>query len=358
MRPLVIPQIKKPTMMYGLGVLSHLIGYERELSEKNIMSDMKDKELQKLLEENSLLSGLAIESEILNSAKFTELTLTNEEKNISLEEGESAIITLNGRSSLNIAIATKNSNDNKKAAAIIMRVKDNSDVELKIIYENRKGNESDETKPQISVEQESISMLKMLIGENSKVTLNELFITNSNSLRRTNITLKGNGSKIYPNHAYFTYGNAKVDFKSEVTHYGENSESDMKVKGIINESSSVITQGHVTIKPSAFNSNGYQQEDLILVGEKSIARPIPNLEIGNNEVKCSHGATVSNIDEETLFYLQSRGIRKHDAISLLLSSFLSPIMGLFTGEEKEKYQHDLKIIIEESGEIGALAQEK
>ena len=365
----VIPQIKKPSMVYGLGVASHLMPIEKVLAENKISLNMKRKDLQKLLEENDLFSGLNTETAILNNAEFKEKNVSGEDTHIEIMENESIHIKAGGNCKISINItpirnssekySEKSNHEETKSkpagkiqglnsSVIIVEAERNSDLGIKLIYDSDKNAEDDSDG---KIESGNASLLKMLLGENAKVKLNEMFITSTDSFRRTNITLKGNKSAIYPSHSYFTYRSAKVDFKSEVTHYGENSESDMKVKGIINEKSQVITQGHVTIKPSAYNSNGYQQEDLILVGKESIARPIPNLEIGNNEVKCSHGATVSNIDEDTLFYLQSRGIKKHDAISLVLSSFLSPIMDLFSDEEKESYQSKLKKIIEESGEI-------
>jgi len=122
----------------------------------------------------------------------------------------------------------------------------------------------------------------------------------------------------------------------------------MKIRAIVSDSSNAIVQGDVTIKPPAFGSNGYQTEDIILLGKDAIARPIPNLEIGNHDVKCSHGATVSNIDEDTLFYAMSRGIRREDALAMLISSFLSPVLESFPRELLIIYEERISKIISDS----------
>ena len=75
---------------------------------------------------------------------------------------------------------------------------------------------------------------------------------------------------------------------------------------------------------------------------------IPNLEIGNNDVKCSHGATVSNLDPETVFYLKSRGIAERDARSLLLASFIAPVLDLYADEELDRIRENVRGIIDEA----------
>ena len=90
----------------------------------------------------------------------------------------------------------------------------------------------------------------------------------------------------------------------------------------------------------AFNSNGYQKEDALILSEDSKADSIPNLEINNYDVKCSHGSSIGHIDKDKLFYLMSRGISKEDSVKLVVDGFLGEIIDYVSNEE---LREELKI---------------
>ena len=84
--------------------------------------------------------------------------------------------------------------------------------------------------------------------------------------------------------------------------------------------------GKIRMEKNSKNSDGYQKQDTLLLSEEAIANSIPELEILENEVKCSHGVTISRINEDNLFYLKSRGLNEEQAKKEIIKGFLEPLI--------------------------------
>jgi Fe-S cluster assembly protein SufD len=106
-----------------------------------------------------------------------------------------------------------------------------------------------------------------------------------------------------------------------IHHKRENCESHELYKGIFDEQSTGVFNGKVLVDKIAQKTNAYQQNDNVLIGEKATINAKPQLEIFADDVKCSHGCTIGQLDDKALFYLQSRGIPKKEAKALLLFAF-------------------------------------
>lgn len=114
--------------------------------------------------------------------------------------------------------------------------------------------------------------------------------------------------------------NKKSRVKDVVVHRGVRSNSLIRANGYLVSSLSDF-RGLIKIEPSAFDAQGFQESNFLLEqGSKAIS--VPDLEILNNEVKCSHGSTISRIKDEDLFYFESRGIDKDFARLMLVEGFL------------------------------------
>lgn len=135
----------------------------------------------------------------------------------------------------------------------------------------------------------------------------------------TKLEKEGANTNIF--NLFFSNNNQQFDLSSSIFHNFKHTTSDMVVKGALDNKSKVIINGLVKIAEKATNSNGYQKQDALLLSQDAEIDPIPNLEIDNNEVKCSHGTTVSKIDKEKLFYLKSRGIPEQEASKLMIKGF-------------------------------------
>ena len=88
----------------------------------------------------------------------------------------------------------------------------------------------------------------------------------------------------------------------------------------------MVYQGLIKVHKYAQRSDAYQANRNLILSDKARADSIPSLEIEANDVRCTHGATVGQIDEEQTFYLMSRGVTRHEAERLILQGFFQPVL--------------------------------
>ncbi|MBI2546177.1 Fe-S cluster assembly protein SufD [Candidatus Woesearchaeota archaeon] len=145
--------------------------------------------------------------------------------------------------------------------------------------------------------------------------------------------LKGNGARSN-NWAVF-YGDKKqhYDFSMKSVHEAPDTTSDMLAKGVLGDNAKSIYRGTIKIEQQAARSNGYQKEDTLLMSDKAEVDSIPKLEIDTNDVKCSHGAAVGQIDEDKLFYMMSRGIPEREAKKKIIEGFFDPMLKRIPADE-------------------------
>ena len=117
-----------------------------------------------------------------------------------------------------------------------------------------------------------------------------------------------------------------VDHYTLVHHAAPNCESFQDYKGIYTERSTGVFNGKVFVEKEAQKTNAFQKSNNILVGEKATINAKPQLEIFADDVKCSHGCTVGQLDESALFYMQQRGIPKKEAKALLMYAFSNAVI--------------------------------
>lgn len=108
----------------------------------------------------------------------------------------------------------------------------------------------------------------------------------------------------------------------EIIHAAPNTSSKTDVKGVVDGSGRATVNGIIRVLPSAAGTEAFLEERILLVSENAKAEATPNLEIETDEVHCSHAATVGKIDEEEIFYLQSRGIKLELAKKMISEGFL------------------------------------
>ena len=108
----------------------------------------------------------------------------------------------------------------------------------------------------------------------------------------------------------------------EIIHAAPNTTSKTNVKGVVDGSGRAFVNGIIKVLPSAVGTEAFLEERILLVSENAKAEATPNLEIETDEVHCSHAATVGKIDEEEIFYLQSRGIKSDQAKKMIAEGFL------------------------------------
>jgi Fe-S cluster assembly protein SufD len=123
----------------------------------------------------------------------------------------------------------------------------------------------------------------------------------------------------------FIGGKQHIDYSTLQNHLAGQSLSDLLFKCAITEGARSVYGGLISIAPGAQRSDAYQNNRNLLLSESARADSIPMLEIQANDVRCTHGSTTSSVDDEELFYLQSRGLPRADAQRLIVEGFFSQL---------------------------------
>ncbi len=123
----------------------------------------------------------------------------------------------------------------------------------------------------------------------------------------------------------FARGNQQVDQSTYQHHAAPQTHSDLLFRNVLKEQARTVFYGMIRVEPGAQGTQGYQANNNLLL-DAARAHAIPGLEIIANDVRCSHGATVSRLDEEQLFYLQARGVPREQGEELIVRGFLRPVI--------------------------------
>ncbi len=140
--------------------------------------------------------------------------------------------------------------------------------------------------------------------------------------------LAGPGGTVHLNGAQLLTGRQVGDFTSVVAHDAPRCASRQTVKNVLAGRSRGVFQGRIEVARAAQKTDGYQMNQALLLSPEAEIDSKPELEIFADDVKCSHGATVGELDPEQLFYLRTRGIPEAEARSLLVRAFLAEALDL------------------------------
>ena len=142
--------------------------------------------------------------------------------------------------------------------------------------------------------------------------------------------------------AVLVLGKSQQNFQMryEQIHQAPHTSSNLLVKGALDGSAKLVFTGLIQV--NAPGCNGYQKEEVLLLSRQAQANLIPDLEIHHNDVKCTHGAAVSHLNEEQLFYATSRGIAEKAARQMLALGFLSPVLKDLPDTLKEQVERKIE----------------
>jgi Fe-S cluster assembly protein SufD len=138
--------------------------------------------------------------------------------------------------------------------------------------------------------------------------------------------LAGPGSTSRVTGAYFADGAQHLDYDTFQEHEAPSTTSDFAFKGALRDRASSVWRGMIRVEPDAQKTNAYQENRNLLLSAQAHADSIPGLEIMANDVRCTHGATVGQVDREQLFYLMARGLSRAEAERLIVRGFFSDIL--------------------------------
>ncbi len=152
---------------------------------------------------------------------------------------------------------------------------------------------------------------------------------------------KAAGLETYMAGAYFARGTRRIDNQTFLDHAFPNGQSNELYKGIVMDRAVTSFNGKVIVRPDAQKTNAYQQNDNLVIGSKAEANAKPQLEIFADDVKCSHGATIGQLDEGPVFYLNARGIPRAQALAMLHRGFLLEVLERVDAVAVRAYVEDL-----------------
>ena len=142
----------------------------------------------------------------------------------------------------------------------------------------------------------------------------------------TELTLAGEGAEARMGAFYFTDNNQHLDHDTQQNHLAPNTTSDLLFKGALRDKSRSVWQGMIYVAPGAQKTDGYQANRNLILSPRARADSIPGLEILADDVRCTHGATIGQLDSEQVYYLMSRGLSELQAESLVVDGFFSPVL--------------------------------
>jgi Fe-S cluster assembly protein SufD len=163
----------------------------------------------------------------------------------------------------------------------------------------------------------NINLDKNSISENFIFSTGSKFIKNE-----INCNLNDEYSSAFINGIINLTNTQHHEIKTNINHLAENTKSYQLIKTVLNENAKGIYQGKIYVDAKAQKTNGYQLSKALLLNENTEFDGKPELEIYADDVKCSHGATSGNLDEDAIFYLMSRGLSHQQSKELLINGFL------------------------------------
>ena len=142
----------------------------------------------------------------------------------------------------------------------------------------------------------------------------------------TELTLAGEGAEARMAAFYFTDNDQHLDHDTQQNHLAPNTKSDLLFKGALRDRSRSVWQGMIYVASGAQKTDGYQANRNLILSERARADSIPGLEILADDVRCTHGATVGQLDREQVYYLMTRGLSASQAETLVVDGFFSPVL--------------------------------
>jgi Fe-S cluster assembly protein SufD len=144
---------------------------------------------------------------------------------------------------------------------------------------------------------------------------------------RMETDIDGRGGSARVTGAYVAHGTQHIDYDTTQEHAAPDTTSDLAFRGILCDRATAVWSGMIRVDPGAQRTDAFQESRNLLLSDGAHADAIPGLEIEANDVRCTHAATISKIDQGQVFYLMSRGLPRAEAERLLVGGFLQEIAG-------------------------------
>ena len=149
--------------------------------------------------------------------------------------------------------------------------------------------------------------------------------------------LEGEDSECILQSASFLNKSDHQEIKTKMNHVAPNCKSYQKVKNVLSSDGKGVYQGKIYVKDIAQKTNAYQLSKALLLSDNSEFNSKPELEIYADDVKCSHGATSGSVDEDSIYYLMTRGLSRKESVKLLIDGFLNEVVNMIKSNSVKEF---------------------
>jgi Fe-S cluster assembly protein SufD len=177
--------------------------------------------------------------------------------------------------------------------------------------------------------------------KNSTFTINTLTLGGTFVRNNLNIAVNGENCETHLNGAYVLKDNQHVDNHTVVDHRAPHCASNELYKGVIDDKATAVFNGKVFVRKDSQKINAFQSNGNVLLSDNATVNSKPELEIYADDVKCSHGSTTGQLDEEAVFYLRARGISEKSARHLMVSAFIGDVFDKIENEDVLNFTHSI-----------------
>ncbi len=215
---------------------------------------------------------------------------------------------------------------NDKSTTNFININYNFDVQKNSILKNYK------------IDNNSNSNVKYCFNNINQDTnsVSEIFLLSSGSefiKNEINCNLNGKYASAFVNGIFNLNETKHHEIKTNINHIVENTKSYQLIKGVLEDKSKAVYQGKIFVESKAQKTDGYQLSKAILLNDNTEFNAKPELEIYADDVKCSHGSASGSLNEDSIFYLMSRGLNYQEAKKLLINGFLLDVVEKITDTE-------------------------
>ncbi|NUN11051.1 SufD family Fe-S cluster assembly protein [Candidatus Micrarchaeota archaeon] len=177
-----------------------------------------------------------------------------------------------------------------------------------------------------SITSQNYSLKKSVLSEKASFQWIAASFGSSSTIQEFNSSLEGRNANSDTYLLFFGKNKQESDLSTNIRHAVPDTTGNLLAKGILDDEANSVHRGMILIENPAKNTFSHLMGRALLLSNKAKANSLPALEIKTNDVKSRHGASVSHIDKDSVFYLQSRGLKKRDAELLIIEGFAQEII--------------------------------
>lgn len=171
----------------------------------------------------------------------------------------------------------------------------------------------------------NFNVRKATVEKNSFIKWFDCTLGSKVSITEILTHLHGSGSGVKNLGVFYGTRSQHFDIYANTIHDASNTECDMFTRGVLQDNATAVYRGLIEVKKNAPQCNSYQKEDVLLLNDDARSIAVPKLDIKNNEVRCTHGVTVSQLDQNQVFYLMSRGLSYSQVKNIIVSGFFESV---------------------------------